>query len=503
MKILVSVLVLSVLVAGAAQGQGTIGLYGDTGSGLSRTIDPVAGTPFDIVAVMEEVLIISAAEFVMTELAVEYPGILKIGTQKINNTPLDLGDNAIGEYLMAFGACFWDPSEIVRVTYLDITGIIPSDAVLKLRGFEPGDSQPSTFNGRPGFIDCEHVGSAKHLFGLTIPGLITGSGAYVPPGGMVVNATQPVVEEDTSNWFSLDFVPGTLNLAANGRTVQIELTENASRTLGEIDPESLELMGVPAIANTVRIDESATPPTLKAKFPRGGVADVLLVGMSVEVTLTGMVSDGSVFTATDGIRVIDPKNASHARTAESVAPGSVISVEWRAIYADLNTTYDGYISMDGGATWNRVFRNVTGTNTHAWALDASLEGVAQVIVEGRSSFGGIHHAMTSEFTIGLATGAVDDAEAASKYSVSASPNPFNPNTTVYFSLSVAGHAEVVVYDLAGRKVKTLASGFMQAGDHQSPWNGRDESGRQVASGTYIYMLRAGTHVETNRMVLLK
>ena len=97
MKILVSVLVLSVLVAGAAQGQGTIGLYGDTGSGLSRTIDPVAGTPFDIVAVMEEVLIISAAEFVMTELAVEYPGILKIGTQKINNTPLDLGDNAIGE----------------------------------------------------------------------------------------------------------------------------------------------------------------------------------------------------------------------------------------------------------------------------------------------------------------------------------------------------------------------------------------------------------------------
>jgi hypothetical protein len=503
MKTLVSVLILSVLVAGAAQGQGTIGLYGDTGSGLSRTIDPIILTPFDIVALMEEVLIGSGAEFVMTELSMEYPGVLKIGTRKINNTPLDLGDNARGEYLIAFGACIWAPTEIVRVTYLDVAGLIPRDVVLQLRGFEPGDSQPSTFNGRPGFIDCAHLGSNKHLFGLTTPGLITGSGAYVAPGGMVLNATQPVVEEDTSTWFSLDFAPATLNLAANGRTVQVELTENASRTLGEIDLESLELMGMPAIANTVRIDESVTPPTLKAKFPRGGVADMLLVGMSVEVTLTGKVSDGSVFTATDEIRVIDPKNASHARTAASIAPGSVISVEWRAMYGDLNTTYDGYISNDGGATWSRVFRNVTGTNTYSWTLDTSLVGDARVIVEGRTPLGGVHHAMTSAFTIESATGESNHTEPASEYSVSASPNPFNPNTTVYFSMSVAGHAELVVYDLAGRKVKTLASGFMQAGDYQSPWNGRDDSGRQVASGTYIYMLRAGTHVETNRMVLLK
>jgi hypothetical protein len=503
MKTLASVLILSVLVAGAAQAEGTIGLYGDTGSGLSRTMDSMILTPFDVVALMEDVLIGAGAEFVMTELATEYPGVLKIGTQKINNTPLDLGDNARGEYLIAFGECIWAPTEIVRVTYLDVGGFIPGDVVLQLRGFEPGDSQPSTFNGRAGFIDCAHLGSNKHLFGLTNPGLITGSGAYVPPGGMVVNATQPVVEEDTSTWFSLDFAPATLNLANNGRTVQVELTENASRTLGEIDLESLELMGIPAIANSIRIDESVTPPTLKAKFPRGGVADMLLVGMNVEVTLTGETSDGSVFTATDEIRVIDPKNASHARTAESIAAGSVISVEWRAIFHDQQTTYDGYISVDAGTTWSRVFKNVTGTNSYAWTLDASLVGEAQVIVEGRTSQGGIHHAMTSEFTIGLAIGASNDADTASTFSVSASPNPFNPNTTVYFSLPVAGHAELVVYDLAGRKVKTLASGFMQEGEHQSPWNGRDDSGRQVASGTYIYMLRAGTHVETNRMVLLK
>jgi hypothetical protein len=503
MKILTSVLILSVLVAGAAQAQGTIGLYGDTGSGLSRTIDPIFVTPFDIVASMEDVLIGSGAEFVMTELSMEYPGILKIGTRKINNTPLDLGDNARGEYLIAFGDCFWAPTEIVRVTYLDVAGALPPDIVLRLRGFQPGDSQPSTFNGRPGFIDCAHVGSNTHLFGLTNPGLITGSGAYVPPGGMVLNATQPVIEEDTSNWFSLDFAPATVNLAANGRTVQIEITANASRPLGEIDPESLELMGVPAIANTVRIDESVTPPTLQAKFPRREVAHMLLIGMSVDVSLTGSVFDGSLFTATDEIRVIDPKNSSRARTAESITPGSVISVEWRAIYGDLDTTYDGYISMDGGATWSRVFKNVTGTNTHAWALDTSLVGVGQVIVEGRTSLGSIHHAMTSEFAIELVAGSDGNAEPASNYSVSASPNPFNPSTTVHFSLPVAGHAELSVYDLAGRKVKTLASGFMQAGEHQSPWNGRDDSGRQVASGTYIYMLRAGTHVETNRMVLLK
>jgi hypothetical protein len=134
--------------------QGTIGLYGDTGSGLFRFIDTGA-VQFDIIALTDIVEPSCAIEFIMTELTVLFPGVLKTSTVKVNNTPLDLGDNAIGEYLLAYMECM-DPGplEVVRVTYLDLDGAITlNDVVLSLRGYGPGDSRPSSFNGDMGYID--------------------------------------------------------------------------------------------------------------------------------------------------------------------------------------------------------------------------------------------------------------------------------------------------------------------------------------------------------------
>jgi flagellar hook assembly protein FlgD len=85
----------------------------------------------------------------------------------------------------------------------------------------------------------------------------------------------------------------------------------------------------------------------------------------------------------------------------------------------------------------------------------------------------------------------------------AAPNPFNPQTTISYSLGAAGDGELAIYDLAGRRVKTLVSGYVDAGQHEAQWGGRDEQGRRVASGVYLYRLVAGDFVETRRMVLLK
>jgi len=85
----------------------------------------------------------------------------------------------------------------------------------------------------------------------------------------------------------------------------------------------------------------------------------------------------------------------------------------------------------------------------------------------------------------------------------ARPNPFNPVTTIGYHLPVDGHAEIVVYDVVGRVVRTLVSGYTQAGGHEVVWSGLDDSGNRVASGVYLYRLRAGDIVETRRMVLLK
>ena len=83
------------------------------------------------------------------------------------------------------------------------------------------------------------------------------------------------------------------------------------------------------------------------------------------------------------------------------------------------------------------------------------------------------------------------------------PNPFNPGTVIAFSLAVAGPVRLDVFDLDGRRVARLHDGELEAGDHEIPWRGRDDSGRQVPSGTYLYRLESGAGSSAGTMVLIK
>lgn len=83
------------------------------------------------------------------------------------------------------------------------------------------------------------------------------------------------------------------------------------------------------------------------------------------------------------------------------------------------------------------------------------------------------------------------------------PNPFNPNTTISFSLKNRGHASLAVYDVTGRLVRVLLDEMIEAGPHDVTWDGRNRDGSAVASGVYFYRLEAGEFAETRKMVLLR
>lgn len=83
------------------------------------------------------------------------------------------------------------------------------------------------------------------------------------------------------------------------------------------------------------------------------------------------------------------------------------------------------------------------------------------------------------------------------------PNPFNPSTRIGFTLVEAERAIVRVYDVRGAHVTTLLDSRLNAGRHQVEWNGVDEAGTPVASGTYFYTLAAGKKTESRKMVLVK
>jgi len=83
------------------------------------------------------------------------------------------------------------------------------------------------------------------------------------------------------------------------------------------------------------------------------------------------------------------------------------------------------------------------------------------------------------------------------------PNPFNPSTVISFTLPHSGPVDLAVYDITGRKLRTLVSGPLAAGSHTAAWNGRDEDGRPSAAGVYFAVLRAGKTTAALRMMLVK
>ena len=84
-----------------------------------------------------------------------------------------------------------------------------------------------------------------------------------------------------------------------------------------------------------------------------------------------------------------------------------------------------------------------------------------------------------------------------------SPNPFNPQTAIRFTLDAKQDVTLAVYDVNGRLVRMLASGTRDVGTHSITWDGRNNAGATVSSGVYFYRLNAGKFSQTKKMVMLK
>lgn len=100
---------------------------------------------------------------------------------------------------------------------------------------------------------------------------------------------------------------------------------------------------------------------------------------------------------------------------------------------------------------------------------------------------------------------IGDADVMSEpiLSVSNAPNPFNPQTTVKYTLPDDGHAHLAVYNLTGQKVRTLVDRHDVSGGHTVVWDGTDDSGRAVSTGLYLTRLTSGDMTAMGKMVLMK
>ena len=157
------------------------------------------------------------------------------------------------------------------------------------------------------------------------------------------------------------------------------------------------------------------------------------------------------------------------------------------------------------------------TNLESITLEAQLLNIPEDLEVGYSTNGGIYFGdlreagalslQTNEnviIRVGSQVLSLDEARIPVDYALNQNyPNPFNPTTMITYGLPKDGMVQVSIYDVMGREVRNLVSGFKDAGYHSVTWDARNMSGESVAAGMYIYTIQAGEFRSTKKMVLLK
>jgi hypothetical protein len=169
------------------------------------------------------------------------------------------------------------------------------------------------------------------------------------------------------------------------------------------------------------------------------------------------------------------------------------------------------LSLDGGATYptslGSLFNVAPGTPRGlTFFVDTPMmTNQAKVRVIARKGAIVMTSYSDSLFAISIPTAVESETSIVpARFALSPnSPNPFNPVTTIHFDLDRPGSAALRVYSVSGALVRTLVEKRLPAGRYRAVWDGRDTTGRPVASGVYVYRLTEGERNLSRKMSLLK
>ena len=142
-------------------------------------------------------------------------------------------------------------------------------------------------------------------------------------------------------------------------------------------------------------------------------------------------------------------------------------------------------------TQYEVLDDLTNDSEYWWRVIATDEDFMSTISE------------TFTFTIGY-TSVAESAQIPEAFELDQNyPNPFNPITTIQYGIPEASNVKLMVYDISGHLVRTLVQSDLDTGYYTVQWNGTNDYGQPVSSGTYIARIQAGSFTDVMKMVYLK
>jgi hypothetical protein len=169
--------------------------------------------------------------------------------------------------------------------------------------------------------------------------------------------------------------------------------------------------------------------------------------------------------------------------------GDLLAGENQAFLVNPGTRLDANLALLGSG------RSFTGTGSLLIVSSAADLSTTRVVIDARG---------TDNSRLEVSLNRAGGEQIPGVYSLHNNyPNPFNPKTTISFSLPANQQVKLAVFSLDGRKVATLLDEPRSAGTHEVTWMGLDDAGQPVASGSYMYRLDAGPYSQVMKMTLMK
>lgn len=185
---------------------------------------------------------------------------------------------------------------------------------------------------------------------------------------------------------------------------------------------------------------------------------------------------------------------------ETFETGSQITISWHAEIDHGPCNWDLYFSSNGGSTWQELILDIPKEQTtYDWTITqaATQQGEIRVVQDNQNGTPYDDH--SGVFTIETPTGISHSNVKDISYNLfPAYPNPFNPSTSIKYSVAKTGFVTLKVYDLLGREVKSLVSEEKPAGTYEVTFEGSN-----LSSGVYLYELSTQNYSMVRKFMLLK
>lgn len=317
--------------------------------------------------------------------------------------------------------------------------------------------------------------------------------------------------------------PNQLSLKKKG-ALQLAILGTQNLDVNNIDPATVKLEGVPILSS--KVEDVAAPvinsmescacttagpdgnADLTLEFDAQAVVAALgnvMKGDQLTLTLTGNLNDGTSIIGQDCISIPGRPKLNKVPD-QAMKKGKIQTV---SVSAQLSVGETIKLTVSNLPSFGRFVDNGDGTGLITFAPKSSETGVSPNITVLAVSGGSPQLSDVAVFSVavdgGTTTAVAEEATTTPNgYVLDQNyPNPFNPETQIRFHLPVTSHVVVKVFNTQGQEIRQLVDLQYETGSHTLTWDGRDNTGRPVASGVYFYQLRAGDFALVRKMNLLR